>query len=379
MDNSLPTLREIELETLLQQKDSQLLDLTNDIKALRAYLPTQTISPDDPINVPPSLVSLLAPLAVRKPPQSNLASASLTAALKARVTLLQQENDELYSLLSTSTAGKLHEENKVLHKTISKLETALRESHTIISSLSAELDQAYGVISSGLPQPVDTPTLSHSRSHSPHYAGPEASSSTAKQPPTAPRAHKRPRLQDSPSSTSVPTGPRRGSKMNYTSMTNNRADSIPSNHSRERDRERERDRDRERERDRHYSPRERDWDRDPSPRRRERSPRRYRDRSPPDRARSREPRDDAIHDPDDSDTRSRARRGRDRSRSRSYLPSFNAGASSTSRRLHEAEDFGLPSGSRSRRGAGRSGSGANGRIGRTHGSGEGKSLVDRIR
>ena len=66
---------------------------------------------------------------MRKPPQSKLASASLTAALKARVTLLQQENDELYTLLGTSTTGKLHEENKSLHKTVSTLETALRGAH----------------------------------------------------------------------------------------------------------------------------------------------------------------------------------------------------------------------------------------------------------
>ena len=133
---------------------------------MRAYLPTQKPSKDEKLAVPPALLNFLAPLALRHSHSSSdddvesesvLASASLTAALKQRVAVLQAENDELGDLLSSKTIAKLHEENKSMKKSMVKLEEALRgkttpsfyalfgvsdaaplllESHTIISSLS---------------------------------------------------------------------------------------------------------------------------------------------------------------------------------------------------------------------------------------------------
>ena len=99
----------------------------NDIKALRAYLQkTATTDPNQKLEVPYSILSVLTPLAVPNSlPQSNVASASVTAALKARVATLQQENDELYAMMSSSVVSKLDEEVKMLRNSVSKLESAL--------------------------------------------------------------------------------------------------------------------------------------------------------------------------------------------------------------------------------------------------------------
>lgn len=89
--------------------------------------------------MPPALLNFLAPLALRRShpsspdevePESVLASTSLTAALKQRVSLLQTENDELEELLSSKAIAKLYEENRSMKKSLTKLEEALRGKFT---------------------------------------------------------------------------------------------------------------------------------------------------------------------------------------------------------------------------------------------------------
>ncbi|KAF8314709.1 hypothetical protein DL93DRAFT_2227796 [Clavulina sp. PMI_390] len=175
---SLPTTRELELERLITDRDSQIVALTNDIKALRAYLPSQlpsTTTPKDTtakLQIPPALARFLAPLALQHHQNqvqrralpasipsdredSAFASTSVTQALKQRINLLQAENDELGQMLGSPGVARVHEENKLMRRNLLNMEEALKDSHTIISRLSSDLDKAYQIISSRLPaEPV---------------------------------------------------------------------------------------------------------------------------------------------------------------------------------------------------------------------------------
>lgn len=150
----LPTPRELELETLLRQRDAQLADLTvrsvsclhnsvltgtrrrslcmpqDEVTHLRQYLTNQPAPVvTDPISLPPPLVSLLLPhINDRSTATPSSSSSTVTAALTQRVKVLQEENDELYELLKTSETGRLKEDVRSLRRVVQKLEGALRGS-----------------------------------------------------------------------------------------------------------------------------------------------------------------------------------------------------------------------------------------------------------
>ncbi|KAJ7094635.1 hypothetical protein B0H15DRAFT_830316 [Mycena belliarum] len=193
----LPSPRELELEALLRQRDTQVSELGNEVTRLRQYLITQPApAPTDPVSLPPALSSLLLPHL--DPAPKSAASTSSAAALTQRTRLLQEENDELYQLLRQSETGKLKEEVRGLRRLVERLEGALRESHQVVVSLSTELDKSYEAILTTAPRATnDKP---HPRSPRNSYHGPPSTgngNSASKLPPTGPRAHKKPRLSDS--------------------------------------------------------------------------------------------------------------------------------------------------------------------------------------
>ncbi|GBE79655.1 hypothetical protein BKA93DRAFT_275578 [Sparassis latifolia] len=199
----LPTARELELETLLRQRDAQVAELTDEVAQLRQYLSTQPApSTTDPISLPPALVSLLLPHINDRPLNNATATSnSVTAALTQRAKVLQEENDELYELLKTGETGRLKEDVRALRRVVQKLEGALEESHQVIASLSSELDKSHeAVMASG--RLANAPSI-HAPSHSPtprnvYQAPPHLVSATNGKPlPTGPRAHKKPRLSES--------------------------------------------------------------------------------------------------------------------------------------------------------------------------------------
>ena len=149
----LPTPRELELETLLRQRDAQLADLTvrptistavcpvltitriyarvslqDEVAHLRQYLPNQPAPVvTDPISLPPPLVSLLLPhINDRSDATAPSSSSTVTAALTQRVKVLQEENDELYEILKIGETGRLKEDVRSLRRVVQKLEGALR-------------------------------------------------------------------------------------------------------------------------------------------------------------------------------------------------------------------------------------------------------------
>ncbi|PAV20956.1 hypothetical protein PNOK_0358300 [Pyrrhoderma noxium] len=183
-----PSLREIELETLLRERESQLADLTDEVSQLRRFIINQPISSgSDPVSLPPALMALLQAHMKDEQSQGTQSSSTMTTALLQRTRVLQEENDELYQLL----------------RTVSKLERALKESHSTVSSLSDELDKAY---SSFLAQQKfnDTHQLEHesrSPSREQNRSAPTDSprlsnNGDLKSLPTGPRAHKKPRLSE---------------------------------------------------------------------------------------------------------------------------------------------------------------------------------------
>jgi hypothetical protein len=248
-------------------------------------------------------------------------SSTVNAALTQRVRLLQEENDELYELLKHGETGKLKEEVRGLRRVVDRLESALRGKHpthqemaTLTTSVfrfpsghhlpvvsyqnnpsfstcslhfnpRTELDKSYQSFQSSLRQKQTNSQLHHPPSRdSYHYPPSSTSNGLSKPPPTAPRAHKKPRLSDvkiSPaqsnvslppsSKTQVPVKhdpsrsprisppevrPKSNAKMEVDEDSRTRPRS-PQERNRERqhkervrDRERDRDRDRERERDR---------------------------------------------------------------------------------------------------------------------------------
>ncbi|KAH9179850.1 hypothetical protein EDB89DRAFT_2217369 [Lactarius sanguifluus] len=207
----LPSSRELELETLLRRKDTQLAELTDEVNTLRQYLSTQpNPSLTEPLSFPPALISLLlTQIDVLSAESSGRSSSStVNTALAQRTKLLQEENDELYELLKSSETGKLKEEVRGLRRAANRLETALRESHQVIRSLSDELEKSYEIV---LPPPARPVNASSRHTHQvpPHMQAPSSANpngnghgsgngngSVSKPPPTAPRAHKKLRLSE---------------------------------------------------------------------------------------------------------------------------------------------------------------------------------------
>ncbi|KAG6821600.1 hypothetical protein H0H93_000109 [Arthromyces matolae] len=244
LDISLPSSRELELETLLRQRDSQLSALTYEIKHLRrsiVSLPEEKtttgqaladadadgapapapLSPTDPVTLPPSLIAVLSPHLHINPGTSSIVSSksagnnTVNAALLQRARVLQEENDELYTLLRVGEVGRLREEVKGLRRVVKRLEGALRESHQVITTLSNELDKTHTALLSSAQRASHTPsTKSISQSPRASYrpiSPIEHTSATAngpsgggggRLPPTGPRAYKKPRLSAAPSSQS---------------------------------------------------------------------------------------------------------------------------------------------------------------------------------
>jgi len=195
----LPTLRELDLETELRKRDTQVAELTDEVTRLRQHLTVQNgVSITDPVTLPPALVSVLLPhinnAASRKGTEATSSSSTVDTALTQRTLILQEENDELYELLKSGETGKLKEEVRGLRRVVERLEGALRESHQVIASLSSELDKSYEGFQTSLRQV----NASH------HYAPPSRDSyhpttvtnGVTKLPPTGPRAHKKPRLAE---------------------------------------------------------------------------------------------------------------------------------------------------------------------------------------
>ncbi|KAF7355437.1 hypothetical protein MSAN_01460500 [Mycena sanguinolenta] len=211
MELQLPTPRELELETLLRQRDTQLSQLNDEVTHLRQHVLTQLLpSTTDPVSLPPALTALLLPHINPTPNASNAStsSSSTTAALTQRLRVLQEENDELYELLKQGETGKLKEEVSGLRRLVDRLNGALRESHQVVLSLSTELDKSYEAMMSTAPRADSSKSHSRSPRNSYHVPLPggghnngsgnghttASNSSSSKLPPTGPRAHKKPRL-----------------------------------------------------------------------------------------------------------------------------------------------------------------------------------------
>ncbi|OBZ70258.1 hypothetical protein A0H81_09941 [Grifola frondosa] len=334
----LPTPREIELETLLRQRDAQVAELTvcdargavadrtlttllpcarthqDEVSHLRQYLSAQPSPPTtEPISLPPALMTLLLPHITDHASNATPPANTVTTALIQRAKVLQEENDELYELLKSGETGRLKEDVRALRRVVEKLEGALRESHQVIASLSAELDKSHEtIVMSGRQLNAVAPhARAHAHSPAPRHHQPPPHLSVAngsgKPPPTGPRAHKKPRLSETalspaPSNTSLPipprlnlsqanSTPRSGSREWRTSVDRkplpadmdvdedqrSRPRSPEQDRERQRVRERQPERDRERERDRD-KPRERVREREKE-RERERDRGRDRDRS----------------------------------------------------------------------------------------------------
>ncbi|KAG6880381.1 hypothetical protein C0992_007792 [Termitomyces sp. T32_za158] len=295
----LPSSRELELETLLRQRDSQLSELTDELAHLRrATLSQPGASSTEPVTLPPALVSVLSPHLQVSQTASGMTAGSNTvnAALIQRARTLQEENDELYDLLKSGETGKLKEEVRGLRRVVARLESALRESDQVITTLSTELDKSYNtLLASARPSTsANNSTKSISQSpRAPYYpispidpsSNLSMTNGPSKLPPTGPRAYKKPRLSDAPpqrtnappSTQHKPHGrPTHGSTRDYAPSarrgrgTNSyhkmdvdedqraRPPSTEREREYERDRERERERGRNRDRERGGRDRERD-------------------------------------------------------------------------------------------------------------------------
>ncbi|KAJ6515753.1 hypothetical protein C8R45DRAFT_957499 [Mycena sanguinolenta] len=210
MELQLPTPRELELETLLRQRDTQLSQLNDEVTHLRQHVLTQLLpSTRDPVSLPPALTALLLPHLNPTPNASSAStsSSSTTAALTQRLRVLQEENDELYELLKQGETGKLKEEVGGLRRLVDRLNGALRESHQVVLSLSTELDKSYEAVMSTAPRADSSKSHSRSPRNSYHvplpgsghnngngYSATSNNSNSTKLPPTGPRAYKKPRL-----------------------------------------------------------------------------------------------------------------------------------------------------------------------------------------
>ncbi|KAF8639827.1 hypothetical protein AX17_001083 [Amanita inopinata Kibby_2008] len=207
----LPSTRELELESLLRQRDSQLTQLTDEVTHLRRFLSSQPgPSTADPITLPPALVSVLLPHLTSSSSNATSGSGTVTAALTQRARLLQEENDELYEILKHGETGRLKEEVRGLRRVVERLEKALRESHQVIETLSAELEKSYASFMTSARQTNNAKANSQSPRNS-HHPGPRVtqagySNHASKLPPTGPRAYKKPRLSDPRSLSPARTG-----------------------------------------------------------------------------------------------------------------------------------------------------------------------------
>ncbi|KAF9569323.1 hypothetical protein CPC08DRAFT_701826 [Agrocybe pediades] len=220
----LPSARELELETLLREKDAQLAERTDEIVFLRQYLAKQPgPSTTEPVTLPPAFVSVLLPHISNAASRSSSAtstsiagvsgsSSTVTAALTQRIKLLQDENEELYGLLKQSETGKLKDEVQSLRRLVSKLERALKESHQAMQTISQELEKSNETVANtsrlleaaanhkcNAQSNSYSPKASYKTKSRPHdtIASTEADNDSKSPLPTEPRAHKRPRLSES--------------------------------------------------------------------------------------------------------------------------------------------------------------------------------------
>ncbi|KAJ1309102.1 hypothetical protein OPQ81_004780 [Rhizoctonia solani] len=140
VDLALPSEREMELETLLRQREKQISALTDEISSLRRKLPGASDPDDDAaICIPAPVLALLAPLVTHGPSTST--PGPLHAAITQRLKLLQTENDELYELLRTSETARQREEVIGLQRTVKRLEDQLDSAEARIADLTSKLDQ----------------------------------------------------------------------------------------------------------------------------------------------------------------------------------------------------------------------------------------------
>lgn len=104
--------------------------IQDEVTRLRRYLATQPgPSLDEPVTLPPALISALLPHinnAASGGERATSGSSTVTAALTQRARLLQDENEELYGLLNLGETGKLKEEVRGLRRVVDRLEGALR-------------------------------------------------------------------------------------------------------------------------------------------------------------------------------------------------------------------------------------------------------------
>jgi hypothetical protein len=159
IDIALPSERELELETLLRQREKQISSLAvgdcpifsqhitdcralvaqDEISNLRRKLPGASDPEDDAaISIPAPVLALLAPLVTHGPSTST--PAPLSNAITQRLKLLQTENEELYELLRASELARQREEVVGLRRTIKHLEDQLEgESPIMFTSRFAPL------------------------------------------------------------------------------------------------------------------------------------------------------------------------------------------------------------------------------------------------
>ncbi|KAJ8523418.1 hypothetical protein ONZ45_g138 [Pleurotus djamor] len=204
----LPTPRELELEVSLRQRDVQVTELCDEVSRLRQYLATQPgPSATDPITLPPSFLSILLPqLEVSKPSASSKPS-TVTAALTQKVKALQEENDELYTLLKYTETSKLKEEVESLRVTVTSLEKALQHSNSIITRLSQDQIASRAAFASLRLASHSEAKSTNSDARPPsHVADNGSARSFSRPPPTGPKGHKRPRLSDTQPYHAAPRG-----------------------------------------------------------------------------------------------------------------------------------------------------------------------------
>ncbi|CCO27639.1 hypothetical protein BN14_01624 [Rhizoctonia solani AG-1 IB] len=134
IDIALPSERELELETLLRQREKQISSLADEISNLRRKLPGASDPEDDAaISIPAPVLALLAPLVTHGPSTST--PAPLSNAITQRLKLLQTENEELYELLRASELARQREEVVGLRRTIKHLEDQLEGAEARITEL----------------------------------------------------------------------------------------------------------------------------------------------------------------------------------------------------------------------------------------------------
>ncbi|KAG8760258.1 hypothetical protein FRC14_003556 [Serendipita sp. 396] len=253
---NLPSLRELQLEELLRKREQQLLDATNEATYLRKQISelqeNKTCSDE---MVSETAMAVLVPHLVN---ERNTATgfginsgplhSGLVSALRQRVTMLQEENDELYAVLRKAETGRLDEEAKALRNLVGRLESSLKESSEKVKYLSDEMEKTTELLTRKIPPRSDQPPTQPRRNVSPQ----DISTKGNHLPPTGPRTHKKPRTHLSPE-------PLRADERNHQTSRGNSSDGRgternssvqPPRNSGGMDIDSKRDRDRERERDR---------------------------------------------------------------------------------------------------------------------------------